>query len=132
MQNRDKKQKINRHLGPWLREFLALASRGLRALGKSVESRTQPVSSRATLARDSRQMHLARVYSRHYTFPFAWYTVMALSSLFLLASDNTRNLRSTCIRHSLVFIWYVQKTYFRCISFLTLFLRSVLKDRLKI
>ncbi len=46
---------------------LALASCGLRALGKSVENRTHPVSSRATLAQDSRQMHSARKYSRHKT-----------------------------------------------------------------
>ncbi len=38
----------------------------LRALGKGVESRTCPVSSRATLARDYRQMHSVRVYSRQY------------------------------------------------------------------
>ncbi len=38
----------------------------LRALGKSVDHRTCPVSSRATLARDSRQVHSARAYSWHY------------------------------------------------------------------
>ncbi len=37
----------------------------LRALGKSVDSRTRPVSSQAILVQDSRQMHSARVYSRH-------------------------------------------------------------------
>ncbi len=39
----------------------------LRALGKSVESRTRTFSSRATLALGSRQMHSARVHSRHNT-----------------------------------------------------------------
>ncbi len=46
----------------------ALASRGLIALGKSVESRTRPVSSRATLARDTHQMHSGRVCSWHNNF----------------------------------------------------------------
>ncbi len=48
-----------------VRPRLALASRGLTALSKSVESRTRPVSSQAILVRDSRQMQEARVYSWH-------------------------------------------------------------------
>ncbi len=36
---------------------------------KDLESRTRPVSSRETLARDSRQMHSASVYSQHYRKP---------------------------------------------------------------
>ncbi len=64
----------------------------------------------------------------HKTFLSGWYTVIALSSLFLLASDNSRNLTTTCFRLSSVFLRYVQKTYFRCenhLSSLTLFLRKV-------
>ncbi len=41
------------------------------ALLSCIESRTLPVSSQATLAWDSCQMHSARVYSRHYS-PFFW------------------------------------------------------------
>ncbi len=44
---------------------LAFAPRGLRAHGKSVESRTRSVSYRVTLAQESRRTHLARVYSWH-------------------------------------------------------------------
>ncbi len=46
---------------------LSLIPRGLRAHRKSVESRTRTVSSRVTLARESRRIHSTRVYSRHKT-----------------------------------------------------------------
>ncbi len=57
------------HESKGLMSHLAVASCNvlkLKALGKSVESRTCPISSLTTLARDERQMHSARVYSRHY------------------------------------------------------------------
>ncbi len=49
----------------YVRPRLALAPRGLRAHSNSVESCTCTVSSRVTLTRESRRMHLVRVYSQH-------------------------------------------------------------------
>ncbi len=49
----------------YVRIRLSLAPRKLRAHGRSVESRTRTVSSHITLARESRRMPSARVYSRH-------------------------------------------------------------------
>ncbi len=49
----------------YIHPCFALAPRGLRAEGKSVESRTRTVSSHVTLTWESRRTHLARVYSRH-------------------------------------------------------------------
>ncbi len=47
-------------------------------------------------------------------FPLCVMHCFALSSLFLLASDNSRNLTTAYCRFSLVFIRCVQKTYCRC------------------
>ncbi len=46
-----------------VRPRLSLTPHGLKAHGKSVESRTCTVSSRVTLARESRWTHSARVYT---------------------------------------------------------------------
>ncbi len=48
----------------YLHPCLALAPCGLRAHGKSVESRTRTVSFHVTLAQESRRTHSAREYSR--------------------------------------------------------------------
>ncbi len=50
-----------------VRPCLTLVSRGLRALSKSVGSPLAQSRPRATLARDSGQLHSAREYNRHYT-----------------------------------------------------------------
>ncbi len=68
---------------------LALAFCAFRALGKSVESRIHPVSSWATLARDSCQMHSARVYSRHDYVPEKCVPVFSKVSEILFASSST-------------------------------------------
>ncbi len=51
----------------YVHPHLALAPHGLRAHSKSIESCTRTISSSVTLARESRRMHLARVYSWHQT-----------------------------------------------------------------
>ncbi len=71
----------------------------LRALGKSVESCTRPVSSQATLARDSRQMHLARVYSRHKSF-------LEIESL-----QKVCGLLEVEIWRQMIFLWGMVKDY---------------------